>query len=188
MSVEITFEQDGGNGLVAQGTSLWEAARRLGVRLRSDCNGQGECDACAVLIIQGAELLSPVRDAEQKILGPERLGRAERLACQTSLDRAGVVIVRPAPIAASAGKKQESRTAFRDLPLKKQLGKLIEIEATTISKAVNALRGKSNAMIGKFLNLQPGNTVSRQSHKREGNATAGNRQKRTADPRMEKKE
>ena len=188
MTVEITFEQDGGNGLVAQGTSLWEAARRLGVRLRADCKGQGECDACAVLIIQGAELLSPVVDAEQKILGPERLEKAERLACQTTLDRTGVVVVRPVPIAASAGKKQEPQTAFRDLPLKKQIGTLIEIEATTISEAVNALRGKSNAMIEKFLNLKPGKTVSRQSHNGEGNATAGNRQKRTAGPRMEKKE
>jgi ferredoxin len=59
MSVEITFEVDEGHGLVAEGTSLWDAAKRLGVRLPADCNGRGECDGCAVLINRGSELLSP---------------------------------------------------------------------------------------------------------------------------------
>jgi ferredoxin len=160
MSVEITFELDAGHGLVAVGTSLWEAAKRLGVSLPADCKGRGECDTCALVIIQGAELLSPANEFELKILGPERLGAAERLACQTKLDKTGEVVVRQAPLAATAGKKAESGKALRDLTLKQQVGAFIELEATKISEAVNALRGQSNALVEKFLNLKPQKAAS----------------------------
>jgi ferredoxin len=155
MSVEITFEVDDGHGLVAEGTSLWEAAKRLGVSLPADCKGCGECDTCTLVIVRGAELLSPANEFEMKILGPERLGVAQRLACQTKLDKTGEVVVRRAKIAATARKKAESGKAFRDLPLKQQVGAFIEVEATKISEAVNALRGQSNALVEKFLNLKP---------------------------------
>lgn len=175
MSVEITFGQDEAQGLVAKGTSLWEAARRLGVSLRADCQGRGECDTCAMLIIQGAELLSPANQFELTMLGQERLDAAERLACQTKLDKTGEVIVRRAPIpAVSFGNKKESGKAFRDLPLKQQVGAFIELEATTISEAVNALREKSNALVAKFLNLKPQEPGATPEDKGERNAPAGN--------------
>src|SRR5882724_6482725 len=115
MSVEITFEQDGGSGLVAEGSSLWEAARRLGVGLRADCRGRGECDACAVLIIKGPELVSPAKEAEYKILGAERVASGQRLACQTTLVKPGAVTARALPVVESAGKSEK---AFSSLPLK----------------------------------------------------------------------
>src|SRR6266550_33751 len=142
MSVEITFEQDGGSGLVAVGTSLWEGAKRLGVVLRADCRGRGDCDACAVLIIKGAELLSPANESEHKVLGAERLAAGERLACQTILVTSGEVMARVLPLSESAGK---SKKAFSSLPLKQQVGAIIETEAKALSEAVNMLRGKSNA-------------------------------------------
>jgi ferredoxin len=153
MSVEITFEQDGGSGLVAAGSSLWDAARRLGVGLRADCRGRGECDACAVLIVKGAELLCPVKESEYKVLGAERVAAGERLACQTTLVKPGEVTARVMPVAKSAGKTEKSEKAFSSLPLKQQVGAFIETEAKVISKAVNMLRGKSNALVEKFLNL-----------------------------------
>lgn len=151
MSIEITFEQDGGSGLVAAGTSLWDAARRLGVGLRADCKGRGECDACALVIIKGAEVLSPPKECEYKILGGERMAAGERLACQTTLVKQGAVIARAVTLVEDASHKQ---SGF-ELPLKQQLGAFIETEATRISEAVNFLRGKSNALVEKFLNLQP---------------------------------
>src|ERR1700687_649353 len=144
MSVEITFETDDCHGLVAVGTSLWEAARRLGVSLPAECNGCGECDTCAVVVIQGAELVSPVNEFELKMLGAERLGAAARLACQTKLNKPGEVVVRQAPIALTASRKTESGKAFRDLPLKQQVGAFIEEQANTISEGVNTLRVRSN--------------------------------------------
>ena len=152
MSVAITFEDEDHSGVVAEGTSLWDAAKRMGVRLRADCNGRGECDACAVTIRQGAELLSPATAAEQKMLGAERLSQAERLACQTQCQSAGEVIIRLMPIAAS--KKQYQRR-FRDLPFNQQVSSLIEIEAVAVTESLNTVRGKYLAFVEKLMNLAP---------------------------------
>jgi ferredoxin len=152
MSIEVTFEEDGGSGLVAAGASLWEAAKRLGVGLRADCKGLGECEGCALQIIQGADSLSPATEAELKVLGAERLLAGQRLACQTVLTKTAAVIARVVPQAESDGQKQQSDKA---LPLKQQIGAFIETEANRISEAVNMLRGKSNELVEKFLNLQP---------------------------------
>ncbi|HEY9282736.1 MAG TPA: 2Fe-2S iron-sulfur cluster-binding protein, partial [Pyrinomonadaceae bacterium] len=82
MSVNVQFEPDGLQGVVAEGTYLWDAAKRLGVRLPAECAGRGECDTCAVSVLEGATLLSSLTDAERERLSPERLAAGERLACQ----------------------------------------------------------------------------------------------------------
>ena len=73
MSVEIKFEPDGPSGLVAEGTCVLDAAKRLGFHIPADCEGRGECDTCAVKIITGATLLSALTDGERKELSAERL-------------------------------------------------------------------------------------------------------------------
>ena len=51
MSVSITFEPSGINGLVAEGTYLIDAARRMGAPLGAGCTaGKGECPACVVSV------------------------------------------------------------------------------------------------------------------------------------------
>ena len=166
LSVAITFEDEGHNGLVAQNTLLWDAAKRMGVGLRADCNGRGECDACAVSIRQGAELLSPATAAEQKVLGAERLSQAERLACQTRIESAGEIIVRLIPIVASESKYQKR---LRDLPLTQQVSSLIEIEAIAVTEAVNTVRGKYLAFVEKLMNLTP---PKKDAHQDEPKASA----------------
>jgi ferredoxin len=158
MSVEITFEIDEGHGLVAEGASLWEAAKRLGVRLPADCQGRGECDACAVLVSEGSELLSPANEIEVKILGPVRLGLTERLACQTKLERPGEVVVRQSPVAPASGAKPEAGKVA--LPFKQKVSEFIESEAMKISAAMNLLREQSDALVGKVLNLKSQNADS----------------------------
>jgi len=150
MSVQITFEPDSDSGLVAPGTYIWEAARRLGVSIPTTCRGRGECDSCAVVIERGADLLSPPTRAEEKMLG-ERLP-SERLACQAILERSGDVSVRLAPLG-EGDQQSETRSTLRGLPLKEKVGALIELEAETVTGALNSLRGSYHALIGKFLNL-----------------------------------
>jgi ferredoxin len=155
MSVEIIFEPAGGNGLVAEGTYIWEAAKRLGVGLTADCNGRGECDSCTVTIERGADLLSPASSAEVKLLGLDRLCGAERLACQAKLEKQGGIVVRLTPIREAEPKQSEAGKSFRGLPLKEKVGALIELEAVTITGALNSLRGGYHSLIDKFLNLTP---------------------------------
>ena len=77
MSVSITFEPSGISGLVAEGTYLIDAARRMGVSLGAGCTaGKGECPACVVSVKSGVNLLSQASLAEKKQLGAEQLDQA----------------------------------------------------------------------------------------------------------------
>lgn len=97
MSVEITFQPAGLNGLIAEGAYLIEAARRMGVRLPTDCRERGDCTSCAVLITAGQSLLSPPTNAEQKMLSSDRLINNHRLACQARIERSGELQVQLIP-------------------------------------------------------------------------------------------
>lgn len=155
MSVEITFEHDGSHGLVAEGSLIWEAARRLGSQLPTDCNGRGECDACGVVLDRGADLLSAMTAAELRILGTARLDQGQRLACQAKIEKPGVVVVRLAPVPESEAGKEKFKKRLRDLPFNQQVSAIIEIEAAAVSEALNTVRGVTRSFAGKLLNLMP---------------------------------
>src|ERR1044072_7774964 len=94
MSVSITFEPSGISGVVAQGTYVIDAARRMGAALGEGCTvGKGDCPSCVVSITHGAELLSPPSIAEEKQLGAELLEQDLRLACQVKIENHGEVVV-----------------------------------------------------------------------------------------------
>ncbi len=65
MEAELKFEREDISGVVAVGTYLFDAARRLGVRLEDECGRRGECDSCAVRVKRGGEFLSEVTEKEK---------------------------------------------------------------------------------------------------------------------------
>ena len=98
MSVSITFEPSGISGVVAQGTYLIDAARRMGAPLGAGCTaGKGECPACVVSVKAGADLLSSPSLVEEKQLGdgtvgpvaPARLSGKDRKSRRRSGDGCG---------------------------------------------------------------------------------------------------
>jgi ferredoxin len=135
MSVNLEWkaEGEGRSGLVAEGTYLWAAVKRIGVRLPAECEGRGQCDTCAVIVESGATLLSDLTDAERKILSPARLAAGERLACQAKIEHAGDVALRAVPKTERAETAEEAardmREEFRRMPLKKKFATLVGIEA-----------------------------------------------------------
>src|SRR5215211_6509228 len=157
MSVEIKFEPDGHGGLVAEGTYLWDAAKRLGVRLPAECQGRGECDTCAVSVEQGMELLSSLTDAERERLSPERLAAGERLACQTKVERGGELVLRVVPATERAPTSDETvkdlRKEFNDLPLGRKLSTLVEFEAATMFQTLSAIIDVPFMLGGKVMDL-----------------------------------
>ena len=139
MSVSITFEPSGISGVVAQGTYVIDAARRMGAPLGTGCTaGKGECPACVVSITTGAELLSPPSVAEEKQLGVEQLEQALRLACQVKIENHGEVVVlvtsRPRTRAAQSD-DEELKQKFSALPLSKKIAMLMQFETLTASEA-----------------------------------------------------
>ena len=143
MSVNIRIEPEGLDGLIAEGTYLWDAAKRLGVALPAECQGRGECDTCAVIIEQGATLLSSLTEAERERLSPERLAAGERLACQTKVERGGELVLRPVPVTEREETSEEAtkdlRKEFRELPLQRKLATLVELEAVTMFQTLSTI-------------------------------------------------
>jgi ferredoxin len=140
MSVSITFEPSGISGVVAQGTYIIDAARRMGAPLGAGCTaGKDFCPACVVSVTTGAELLSPPSVAEEKQLGAEQLERDLRLACQVKVENHGDVVVmaitRPETRGAQTDTDAELRKKFGALPLSKKIATLVKLEAITASEA-----------------------------------------------------
>ena len=161
MSVDIKFEPDNRQGVVAEGTYLWDAAKRLGIRLPAECEGRGECDTCAVIVEQGATLLSSLTEAERERLSPERLAAGERLACQVKIERGGEeLVLRPVPVTERAETTQETvkelRKEFKELPLEKKLATLVELEAVTMFQTLSAIADIPYKIGGKVLDLMAG--------------------------------
>jgi ferredoxin len=143
MSVNVEFVPDGRHGVVAEGTYLWDAAKRLGLRLPAECEGRGECDTCAVIVREGATLLSGLTSAERARLSPERLAAGERLACQTKIERAGDLVLEPVPVTerqeTAEEVKQDLRAEFREMPLQQKLTTLVELEAIAATQTFKAI-------------------------------------------------
>lgn len=143
MSVSITFEPSGLSGVVAPGTYLIDAARRMGVSMGTGCTiGKGECPACLVSIKAGAGLLSAPSAAEQRLLGEEQLDQSLRLACQVKLENPGEVVVMASARKPGGGiprdTKSEVRKDFGSLPLTQKIATLLQLEAITMSEAFDS--------------------------------------------------
>ena len=157
MSVNIKFEPDDRHGIVAEGTYLWDAAKRLGVRLPAECEGRGECDTCAVVVKEGATMLSSLTEAERERLSPERLAAGERLACQAKIERGGDLVLSPVPVTERKETVEESvediRKEFRKMPLDQKLATLVELEAVTAFQTLGAIADFPFMAIEKGLDL-----------------------------------
>lgn len=160
MSVNVRFSDREAEGVIAEGTYVWDAAKRMGVRLPAECAGKGQCDTCAVIIEDGMSVLSSLTDAEREHLSPERLAAGERLACQTRIERGGDLRLRLAPVTEREATSEESLRDighdFRELPLNQKLRTLIEFEAVTAYQTLKTIADVPSLIGGKVLDLMAG--------------------------------
>lgn len=160
MTVEIRIEPEGRSGIVAEGSYLLDATRRLGVYLPIQCKGRGECDTCAVTVREGAMLLSPLTDSERALLGPERLEAGQRLACQVTIERGGELVVAPVPVQERkddmADKTSELRKEFSEMPFERKLRTLVELEGVAAYQALVYIADIPFALGGKLMGVMAG--------------------------------
>jgi len=144
MSIEIRFEPDGPSGLVAEGTSVVDAARRLGFQI-PDC---GVCDGtCAIRIVTGMTLLSDLTDTERQQLSPVRLAAGERLACQCSANLAGELVIRLVAQSertrTAEEKTRDLRQEFSELPFERKIATLMQLETVAVTEAFDKITDAS---------------------------------------------
>jgi len=92
--IKVTFQPSGRSGYVLPGTSLIEAAGRMGVILQTPCGGQGTCGKCRVRLVGESEADERSMAADGGgLLSKEEIAQGIRLACQTRVDAPMVVDV-----------------------------------------------------------------------------------------------
>jgi len=87
----VVFAPSGRRGRFAAGTSVLDAARRLGVDIDSVCGGRGICGRCQVEVSEGehakhgitsaASHLTPLSEVERAYAAERGLGAGRRLGC-----------------------------------------------------------------------------------------------------------
>jgi uncharacterized 2Fe-2S/4Fe-4S cluster protein (DUF4445 family) len=80
--IKITFQPGGKSTYVLKGTSILEAAGRLGIIFEVSC-GNGTCGKCRVRLTEGATAPTP---EEKILLSPAELNEGVRLACQSKIN------------------------------------------------------------------------------------------------------
>ncbi len=81
--VRVTFQPSGQRVFVLKGTSLLEAAGRVGIILQTPCGGAGTCGKCRVRIVSGD---CTYDDNGKHALSCELLAEGYCLACQTKVN------------------------------------------------------------------------------------------------------
>jgi ferredoxin len=138
--VEIRFERENLNGVIAAGSYLYDAAKRLGVDV--ECERTGESDLCAMRILQGSELLSDLTKAEIEQLSANRRKNGERLACQAKIEKSGEIIVmttekKVKEKVPTEEQKDEFRKEFEAMPLEKKIASLLRFEAIALGETIS---------------------------------------------------
>ena len=87
----IRFEPDGRIVKAEQGENLRQLANASGVFIRSDCNGDGTCGKCRVVIDGHGESLGELTCSERDLLTEREVGQGYRLACQVYVKESLVV-------------------------------------------------------------------------------------------------
>jgi uncharacterized 2Fe-2S/4Fe-4S cluster protein (DUF4445 family) len=101
----VVFTPSGRRGRFEAGTTVLDAARRLGVDLDSVCGGRGICGRCQVSVSEGehakhgisctAEALGAAGDVERRYAETHAIGTGRRLGCTARIE-ADVVVDVPA--------------------------------------------------------------------------------------------
>ena len=153
---EIKFERENLNGLVAVGTYLVDAARRMGIDLARE--EFGETEFSVVKITKGIEHLSAPTKTEIENLSAERRKSGERFAEQAKIKRAGEITIMTTKKTEEAkpefeAKQEEYRKEFEELPLEKKIASLVELESIALSETFYFIINSPYKIVGKIMDV-----------------------------------
>jgi uncharacterized 2Fe-2S/4Fe-4S cluster protein (DUF4445 family) len=151
---KVVFQPSGRQAEVAQGTTLLDAARTLGVDIDSICGGRQTCGRCKVVVADGSFAKYGIESANSHLSPPDVVERAflrripggtepgARLACAACVEGAAVVAVPPE----SQTRKQVIRKTASERP--------ITVEPTVRQMFVEVERHELGARDGDWERLQ----------------------------------
>ena len=81
--VRVLFRPMNREVLVRRGSTLLEAAREAGIRIKNICGGKGQCGKCRVILNRGETAQLPEYDLRMKFISEREFSEGHRLACRT---------------------------------------------------------------------------------------------------------
>jgi uncharacterized 2Fe-2S/4Fe-4S cluster protein (DUF4445 family) len=100
---QVIFQPSGRRGEVAEGKTVLEASRSLGVGIESVCGGKKSCGKCRIRIESGIfdrfgitslpDHLSPFTEEEGKLIGEKERAAGFRLACAAAIQGDVLIVV-----------------------------------------------------------------------------------------------
>ena len=156
---EIRFIREELTGLSVPGAYLRDAAHRCGVKFDAECDGSAGVHYCTLRIDDGAELLSEPTSVEMDYLSDLIDTENRRLACQTRIERVGVIEI--VTMEKEAGTETETtkesdvkyRKDFADLPLEKKIYQLVQLEAMALSETISFVLNSPFSVGGKLVDV-----------------------------------
>ena len=173
--VEIKFERENLEGVVAVGTYLIDAAKRFGIHFDDICVPESGVHYCSVVISSGIDLLSPLTNIETEYFQNNGRGTNERLACQAKIEKAGEVVVMTKEKAKAApdetqnasDRSEEYRKEFAEMPLEKKIANLVQLETIAFGETVSFIINSPFKIADKFLDVMAEFGFKKEEQERE---------------------
>lgn len=174
--VEVRFDREDQEGVVAAGTYLIDAAKRFGIRFEEECDVPNDVHFCSVEIKSGADLLSDETKVETDHFKANPRGLNERLACQARIDEPGEVVVMtkekekekaPEADATAADPNEAYRKEFADLPLEKKIANLVQLETIALGETVSFIINSPFAIADKVMDVMAEFGFKKEERERE---------------------
>lgn len=195
--VLLTFESEDAEGIVAVGSYLIDAAKRMGIAIDCDCSDETveTQGSCAVRVSAGGTLLSAPTALEKELEGSGQLKKGERLACQTKFEKPGEVTIMSIKEKEveeeKKDKKEETREEFKkqfeELPLEKKIANLMELEAIALGETFSFVLNSPYAAAGKIMDVLAGYGFKMEKEEQEAKRPAEHvRNEEAEEPAAEK--
>ena len=154
--VDFRLEREDREGIVAVGTYLSDAVRRMGGSFEGPCTDGCDDHFCAVHVVEGGEYLSTPTQTERDYLAKPGVSADERLACHAKIERPGRVVVM------TKEKKEEAKAEdhtedfkkeFTDMPLEKKIASLVQLEAIALGETISFVINSPFALANKVMDV-----------------------------------
>ena len=86
MEFRVCFEPSNKSVVVPAGTSLLEAARRVGLPVASSCGADGVCGRCGLVILASDDRVADESAREREIKQRNRIDPQLRLSCRIAVE------------------------------------------------------------------------------------------------------
>lgn len=158
--VSVVFEREGLEGIVAVGSYLADAAKRIGVRFEEPCSIPTKSHVCRMTLLDGGDLLSDETVVETEFFAENDRKAGERLGCVAKFEKAGEAKVmtkeKDAPIEDEATREDAYRKKFAELPLDRKISQLVQLEAMALSDTLSYMANSPYKVADKVMDVLAG--------------------------------